>query len=95
MRVRTAETASPINRSGSESSQTKGHATRTITAIGQLSRNRMHQPINNNSAIAVSTTGMPLAPASNVMGWIYNTVTGQIVMNSNSTDSKGAAYSTH
>jgi len=50
MRVRNDETARPINRSGSESSQTKGHATRTINANGQLSRNKMHQPISSNSA---------------------------------------------
>lgn len=68
----------------------------TQTPLGPYLRKGFpNEPINNNSAIAVSTTGTPLAPASNVMGWIYNTVTGQIVMNSNSTDSKGAAYSTH
>lgn len=50
IRVRTAETVRPINRNGSESNHTKGHATRTINASGQLSKNRMHQPISSSSA---------------------------------------------
>jgi general secretion pathway protein G len=45
--------------------------------------------------IAVTTTGAPLAPASATGGWAYDTRSGQIVMNSNASDSKGAAYSTH
>ena len=52
-------------------------------------------PITNSAAIAVSTAGTPLAPAAATGGWAYDVKTGQIVMNSNANDSKGAAYSTH
>jgi len=52
-------------------------------------------PITNSAAIAVATAGTPLAPAAATGGWAYDNKTGQIVMNSNATDSKGAAYSTH
>jgi general secretion pathway protein G len=53
------------------------------------------EPINNSAAIAVATAGTPLAPAAATGGWSYDVKTGQIVMNSNAADSKGAAYSTH
>lgn len=53
------------------------------------------EPINSSSAIALSATATPLAPAAATGGWAYSTVTGQIVMNSNANDSKGVAYSTH
>ncbi len=53
------------------------------------------EPITGSTAIAISTTGTPLAPAAATGGWIYNTVTGEIVMNSNAVDSKGVAYSAH
>lgn len=67
-----------------------------LTPLGPYLRKGFpNEPINNNSAVAVSNTGTPLAPASDVKGWIYNTVTGQIVMNSNSNDSKGQPYSSH
>lgn len=52
-------------------------------------------PITNSAAIAVATAGTPLAPAAATGGWAYDNKTGQIVMNSNANDSKGAAYSTH
>ncbi|MBK6716904.1 MAG: type II secretion system protein [Burkholderiales bacterium] len=45
--------------------------------------------------IVVTTAGTPLAPAAATGGWAYDTKSGQLVMNSNATDSKGAAYSTH
>lgn len=45
--------------------------------------------------IAVTNNGAPIAPAAATGGWAYDTVSGQIVMNSNATDSKGNAYSTH
>jgi general secretion pathway protein G len=45
--------------------------------------------------IAVTSTGAPIAPSAATGGWAYDTKSGQIVMNSNATDSKGAAYSTH
>lgn len=51
--------------------------------------------ITNSAAIAVATAGTPLAPAAATGGWAYDVKTGQIVMNSNATDSKGAAFSTH
>jgi prepilin-type N-terminal cleavage/methylation domain-containing protein len=52
-------------------------------------------PIVNSAAIAVATAGTPLAPGAATGGWAYDVKTGQIVMNSNATDSKGAAYSSH
>ena len=53
------------------------------------------EPISNSAAIAVATAGTPLAPSAATGGWAYDVKTGQIVMNSNAVDSKGAAYSTH
>jgi prepilin-type N-terminal cleavage/methylation domain-containing protein len=52
-------------------------------------------PITNSAAIAVATAGIPLAPAAATGGWAYDVKTGQIVMNSNATDSKTIAYSAH
>ncbi len=52
-------------------------------------------PLTNNAALAVSTAGTPLAPAAATGGWAYDVKTGQLVMNSNANDSKGAAYSSH
>jgi prepilin-type N-terminal cleavage/methylation domain-containing protein len=40
-------------------------------------------------------TGAPLAPAADTGGWLYDTKSGQIVMNSNGTDSKTRAWTTH
>jgi general secretion pathway protein G len=45
--------------------------------------------------IVVTTTGAPIAPLAATGGWAYDKTSGQIVMNSNANDSKGAAYSTH
>ena len=45
--------------------------------------------------IVVTNTGTPIAPAAATGGWAYDTKSGQIVMNSNATDSKSVAYSTH
>ena len=52
-------------------------------------------PITNIATIAVTTVGVPLAPAAATGGWAYDVKTGQIVMNSNALDSKGIAYSAH
>ncbi len=51
--------------------------------------------ITNSAAIAVATAGTPLAPSAATGGWAYDVKSGQIVMNSNATDSKSVAYSTH
>jgi prepilin-type N-terminal cleavage/methylation domain-containing protein len=53
------------------------------------------EPITNSATISVATAGTPLAPSAATGGWAYDVKTGQLVMNSNATDSKGAAYSTH
>lgn len=46
--------------------------------------------------IEVNTTpGTPLTPAAATGGWAVDTVSGQIVMNSNDLDSHGKAYSSH
>ncbi|MDQ6681439.1 MAG: type II secretion system GspH family protein [Pseudomonadota bacterium] len=52
-------------------------------------------PITQGVAIAMQTSGAPLAPAVTTGGWAYDTKSGQIVMNSNATDSRTKAYSTH
>lgn len=45
--------------------------------------------------IVVTATGAPIVPAAATGGWAVDTKSGQIVMNSNATDSKGKAYSTY
>lgn len=45
--------------------------------------------------IVATSAGAPLAPAAATGGWAVDTVSGQIVMNSNALDSHGKAYSTH
>ncbi len=52
-------------------------------------------PIKQISTVVVTSAGTPLAPAADTGGWAYDTVSGQLVMNSNKTDSKAKAYSTH
>ena len=58
-----------------------------------------HDAITGKGGIAadivVTTTGAPIAPAAATGGWAVDTKSGQIVMNSNATDSKSVAYSTH
>lgn len=67
-----------------------------LTVLGPYLRKGIPaEPITGSTAIAVVNAGTPLAPAAATGGWTYDTVTGQIVMNSNALDSKGAAYSTH
>ena len=44
---------------------------------------------------APTATGAPIVPAAATGGWAFDTVSGQIVMNSNALDSRGLAYSTH
>ena len=45
--------------------------------------------------IVVTATGGTITPGAATGGWAYDSVSGQIVMNSNANDSKGKAYSTH
>ena len=55
-------------------------------------------PITQNAAVAIQTTGAPISVASTTTtgGWLYDTKSGQIVMNSGKLDSKGVnQYSTH
>lgn len=56
-------------------------------------------PITGKGSVAadivVTTTGVPIAPGAATGGWATDTKSGQVVMNSNALDSKGAAYSTH
>lgn len=58
-----------------------------------------NETINNKGSlpadIAVTSTGAKLAPAAATGGWAYDTKSGQLVMNSNATDVKGKAFSTH
>lgn len=67
-----------------------------LTTLGPYLRKGMPaDPITGSAAVAMATAGIPLAPAAATGGWSYDTVTGQIVMNSNALDSKGVAYSAH
>ncbi len=64
------------------------------TRLGPYLRSGMPaEPITNISTVVATALGTPLAPAAATGGWAYDTKTGQIVMNSNATDSKGVAYS--
>lgn len=67
----------------------------TATKLGPYLRNGMPaEPINNNANIATpTTTGAPLVAAGTAGGWAYDVKSGQIIMNSTATDSKGVAYS--
>jgi hypothetical protein len=66
------------------------------TPLGPYLRKGMPpDSITNSAAIAVASTGVPLAPGAATGGWAYDSKSGQIVMNSNANDSKGAAYSSH
>ena len=72
----------------------------TQTTLGPYLRKGFPaEPINNKGSvaadIAIQLTGAALSPGAATGGWAYDNKTGQIVMNSNATDSKGAAYSTH
>ncbi|MDP1523932.1 MAG: prepilin-type N-terminal cleavage/methylation domain-containing protein [Methylotenera sp.] len=68
----------------------------TQTTLGPYLRKGFPaDPITNSAAIAVATAGTALAPTAATGGWAYDVKTGQIVMNSNATDSKSAAYFTH
>jgi prepilin-type N-terminal cleavage/methylation domain-containing protein len=40
-------------------------------------------------------TGVPLAPSADTGGWLYDTKSGQLVMNSNLTDSKSQPWTKH
>lgn len=56
------------------------------------------EPINNSTAISIlSTSGAPISVSGTTGGWVYNNITGQILMNSTDTDNKtpATAYSTH
>jgi prepilin-type N-terminal cleavage/methylation domain-containing protein len=45
--------------------------------------------------VVVTSTGAKINPSAATGGWAYDTKSGEIVMNSNATDSKTRAYSTH
>ena len=62
----------------------KGIPTDAITQKGSLV-----------AEIVVTNTGATINPGAATGGWAYDTKSGQIVMNSNATDSKTKAFSTH
>ena len=63
---------------------------------GPYLRKFPNDPIRNNGAIDMKTTGAPLAPSADIGGWQYDTQSGEIVMNSNANDSTGSRkYSAH
>lgn len=45
--------------------------------------------------IEIATAGTPLAPTVTTGGWLFDTKSGQLVMNSSALDIKGKAYSSH
>ena len=55
IKASTAETVKPISLNGIDSNHTKGHTTKASIAMGQLSTNRMVQPISSNSAFMRSS----------------------------------------
>ena len=84
-----------LTKYSSASGTTCSGADPTTTLGPYLRKGMPPDPITNSAAIAVATAGTPLAPGAATGGWAYDVKTGQIVMNSNANDSKGAAYSTH
>ena len=54
-----------------------------------------NEPINNVATIAVTNTGVPIAPTAATGGWAYDIRSGQFVMNSNAVGPDGRAFSTH
>lgn len=68
----------------------------TQTPLGPYVRKIPADPIYNLTTLDVKNLGTPLAPAAATGGWAYDTQTGQIVMNSNATDSSNTIlYSAH
>ncbi len=68
----------------------------TQTPLGPyLRRGIPADPITNNAAIVVTTTGAVALPVAATGGWTYDTLSGRIIMNSNALDRNGAAFSTH
>jgi len=67
------------------------------TTLGPYVRKGMPaEPINNIATVLVTSTGAPIVAAGTAGGWAYDTVSGQIIMNSTALDSKKVvAYSTH
>lgn len=50
-------------------------------------------PLKNSEAVEIKTAGAPLAPTAATGGWMYDTVTGQFIVNTDAKDSKGKLYS--
>jgi len=72
----------------------------TVYKFGPYLRNKVPaDPITGKGSVAadivVTTTGVPIVPGAATGGWATDNKSGQVVMNSNALDSKGAAYSTH
>jgi prepilin-type N-terminal cleavage/methylation domain-containing protein len=58
-----------------------------------------NEPISGKGSLAseltVTTSGAAVNPSSTTGGWAYDTRSGQLVTNSNATDSRGKPYSSH
>ncbi|GAC1415464.1 MAG: hypothetical protein NVSMB6_17780 [Burkholderiaceae bacterium] len=52
-------------------------------------------PITNSTAITISSNGAPAAPTVTTGGYLYDIVSGKLMINSSALDSKGRAYYTH
>ncbi len=90
-----AAVADQLTKFSSAAGTTCSGADPTTTLGPYLRKGVPADPITTSAAMAVATAGIPLAPAAATGGWSYDVKTGQIVMNSNAADSKGAAYSSH
>jgi general secretion pathway protein G len=53
------------------------------------------ESVTDSTAISMQTVAGTVAPEGTTGGWRYSPLTGQIIMNSTATDSRGRAYSTH
>lgn len=49
-------------------------------------------PLKSKDAVEMKTAGAPLAATADTGGWLYDTKSGQFVMNSNAKDSKEQEY---
>ena len=58
-----------------------------------------HDSITGKGSVAadivVTSTGAPIVPSATTGGWAFDVKSGQLVMNSNTNDSRGKPYYTH
>jgi prepilin-type N-terminal cleavage/methylation domain-containing protein len=87
----TAQLTQPSNAAG----QTCSIANATFRFGPYLRQGVPAEPVSNNSAVAFTFVGTPLAPAADTPGWAYDAMSGQFIKNSNVNDPNGRAYNLH